>query len=184
MTVSKTKTAAKVKPALKGVPFKKFFGYFPVVLIAAVIIYWLYFKFYRFPAFEDLSIVENVNQSSLELAVEQITNANEFLISLLTALFGLCGFFLNKHKTQLRFLPLAIVYFLCLILLGLAYYSAFNVYASLINSLAQNTIALTPGASSCLYYIEEEFVLAGGTSVVLLSILIVIFINSTKIELS
>jgi hypothetical protein len=116
---------------------RKYLSFVPMAAAGALLIYWITFKVSEFPAFEDLTEINNDNRESIGLAVDQISNANQFLISLVTTLFGVCGYFLNKHKSDLKIIPLAIGYVISLFLLAFAYYSAFKVYTSLVNSIVR-----------------------------------------------
>lgn len=165
----------KIKIQLKNI-----LPYIPLFFALVVSISFFYFYLTEWPVYDDKYEVKPDNQFSVSLTIAQITNANQFLISIVTALFGVSGYFLNQHRKYLSIFPLAIAYFMCLFLLGFGYYTAFRVYSTLINNLSYNAVAFAPERSHTFFFLESQFRLCLGASFTLLCILLVVFVESQK----
>ena len=104
-----------------------------------------------------------------EQTIEMIKQLNGYLISLATLMFGGLGFYLTQHRPSLR-MPQQTAFFAAACLLVLSFWFATMTYSQVATELAQNLIALVPGRSRVLYYVEMEVTTAGAAAVLLLAL--------------
>ena len=81
---------------------------------------------------------------------------NSYLISLTTLIFGGFGWYVTQHKPSMRPDFVRATFFSAVGFTSLAAWYAFQAYAQLVSELAQDTLALVPGQSRILYYLELE----------------------------
>ena len=109
---------------------------------------------------------------SQEIAINLTIELNKYVVTIGASLFGLVGFYVNNYSKPLTVRSIKLAFLLTLFLLGLGGYYAFLIYTALTNSLSQGAYPLNPEGSTVLGYIELEFILCLGASLVLGSIFI------------
>jgi hypothetical protein len=90
-------------------------------------------------------------------------------------MFGAIGFYLTKYRQEIRVNWVGPAFLISLVLLGLVHYYGFRVYTQLITELSQNALAIRPGQSRILYYLQMEFWTSLGTSLILLFLFVYVF---------
>jgi hypothetical protein len=160
---------------------KKVWNVMPLLVAAVAIGIFTYFWFKRAPVFVDYEtlVAGNLNEAQKE-TITMVTELNKFLVSLGTLMFGAIGFYLTKYKKEIQTMWVAVAFLVSLILVGLTYYYAFRVFSQLTSELAQNALAIQPGKSRILYYIEMEFWTSLGASLILLFLFVHVFSVRSK----
>lgn len=126
--------------------------------------------FVNYDGFPNGDLVEAQRQT-----ISIATELNNFLVSLASALFGGIGFYMTKYRSRLSSPTSLVALFWATGLLCLTYYWAFRTYAQLTAELAQRALAITPGQSWILYYLELEFWTFLGASVTLFTLALQVF---------
>ena len=129
----------------------------PIILSCIFIIFFILSYFSNKPVADLPTDITKIGKENVEMSVSIIQEMNKYLVSISTALFGVCGFFLNNNKNNINKGSIGYAYLISLIFLGLSFFYAFNVYAGLTNNIVQGKISLTPGTSDVLFDLEMEF---------------------------
>jgi hypothetical protein len=141
---------------------------------------YLFLRWHAAPAFinydglPDGNLVETQKQT-----IAIVTELNSFLVSLASALFAGIGFYITKYRNKLSSINSVIALSWATGLLCLTYYWAFRTYAQLTSELAQKALAITPGQSWILYYVDLEFWTFLGASVTLFTLALSAFAHGT-----
>ena len=153
----------------------------PLIVAIVVVGVSIYFYFKLDPSFVNLQPLSDGKLSEAQnQTISMITELNKYLISLGTLMFGVIGFYLTKYKQEIHVNYVGPAFLISLILLGLVYYYAFRVYVQLTGELAQNALAIQPGQSRILYYLQMEFWTSLGSSLVLLFLFVYVFYIGRK----
>jgi hypothetical protein len=124
----------------------------------------------RHPSFVDLVTLKDGAVSEAQLqAVDMVKELNTYLVSTTTLLLGGLGWYLSQYRPpKSRIVHMA--FFASVAFLTLAYIYAGLTNVELTDELAQNSLALKPGFSLVLYYLEMEIWTCGIASVLMLSV--------------
>jgi hypothetical protein len=102
-------------------------------------------------------------------AVDMVKELNTYLISTTTLLLGGLGWYLSQYKPpKSRIVHTAFFASVAFVVLALVYAGMTNV--ELTDELAQNSLALGPGRSSILFYLEREIWTCGIAAVLMLGV--------------
>lgn len=142
-----------------------------IPLIAIAFITWYLF----YIPLNDYKDLTNSISDSIKLATNTIIELNKYLISINTSLFGFGAFIMKDYQSNLKNKFIGLAFYLALFLLAADFYFAFRVYTDLLNSLAQNQIALHPNNSKVMYYLNLQFIACTGSSISLLSVFVSAF---------
>ncbi|MFI5329822.1 MAG: hypothetical protein ACHQ2F_02125 [Desulfobaccales bacterium] len=155
----------------------------PLIIAVLILIMVFSLGFKRNPSFTDYNSLVNGNLNDAQKhTISMVTELNKFMISITTLLFGVLGFFLINYRKKIHIWWTASAYFISLILLSFANFWAFLVYSQLAYEFAQNTLAMTPGKSKTLYYLEMSFWTSAGASLILLFLFVFVFIAGSDEE--
>ncbi len=149
----------------------------PLIVALVVVAACIYLRFKLNPGFvnfEDIKPDTGLSEVQKQV-ISMVSELNRYLISLGTLMFGAIGFFLTKYRQDIRVNRVGPAFLISLALLGLVHYYAFRVYTQLTAELSQKTLALQPGQSKILYYLEMEFWTSLGTSLILLFLFVYVF---------
>ncbi len=109
------------------------------------------------PAFTDYrSLDKGTLVDAQTQALAMVKELNSYLISLSTLIVGGVGWYLSQYRSALRPAITRTAFFFAVGLMGLAAWYAFQTYAQIVTELAQDVIALTPGQSRILWYLQLE----------------------------
>lgn len=147
----------------------------PVVIGVLVFLYIVYMWWEAQPIIDPDGLNE-LDQGELsdaqEKTVEIIVDLNKFLISSASLMFGAVGFYLKQYGSDLPKAGPGTAFMIALVLLIWAYYSALKAYTELTSELGQDLLNVYPGQSRILFYLEVEYLTAGGAAIVILSIFV------------
>jgi hypothetical protein len=124
----------------------------------------------RHPSFVDLvTLKDGAVSDAQSQAVDMVKELNTYLLSTTTLLLGGLGWYLSHyHPPKSRVVHTA--FFASVAFVTLAYIYAGLTNVELTNDLAQNSLALKPGSSLVLHYLEMEVWTCGIASVLMLSV--------------
>jgi len=141
-----------------------------VVSIVLMGVYaWLTYAL-RHPPFVDLTTLKDgVVSAAQSQAVSMVKELNTYLVSTTTFLLGGLGWYLSQYKPP-KSMVVHTAFFASVAFLTLAYMYAGLTNVELTDELAQNSLALKPGGSLVLYYLEMEIWTCGIASVLMLGV--------------
>ena len=103
---------------------------------------------------------QSLNEGELTEAQEQtatmVKELNSYLISLTTLIFGGFGWYVTQYPPALHASVTRTIFFAAVGFMSLAGWYAFQTYAQIAAELAQDALALVPGQSRILYYLQLE----------------------------
>src|SRR5262245_34651192 len=124
----------------------------------------------RYPQFVDLVTLTNGAVSDAQShALDMVKELNTYLVSTTTLLLGGLGWYLSQYRPP-KSRVVHTVFFASVVFLTLAYIYAGLTNVELADELAQNSLALKPGSSLVLYYLEMEIWTCGIASVLMLGV--------------
>lgn len=138
--------------------------------LAAVAIYWLIAPHWLEPRFVDLKALTDGSLTDTQSsAIDMVKELNGYLVSTTALLLGGLGWYLSQYRPPTsRLVHAAFFASVGFVVLALIYAGLTDV--QLADELAQNSIALTPGTSRILYYLEMEIWTCGISAVLMLGV--------------
>ena len=138
-----------------------------LVVVAA---FWIAAPHWLEPRFVDLAkLADGSLTDSQSSAIDMVKELNGYLVSTTTLLLGGLGWYLSQYRPPTsRVVHAAFFASVGFVILALIYAGLTDV--QLADELAQTSIALTPGTSRILYYLEMEIWTCGISAVLMLGV--------------
>lgn len=116
---------------------------------------WLAWNYYRgTPSVVDFANIDRLSDAD-KAAIDMAKEPNKYLASFASLLTAALGYYTTKLPKRGPWLTVALV--LCLALVSLTLLFGYLSYAELTSELAQSALALLPGRSRVLFFLEMEF---------------------------
>ena len=155
----------------QGLTLDKFPRLIPLlVALVAMSGYAIVAQWRWYPPLVDLTALANGAITEAQgQAVDMVKELNTYLVSTTTLLLGGLGWYLSQYKPpKSRIVHTAFFASVAFLTLALVYAGMTNV--ELTDELAQNSLALDPGRSSILFYLEREIWTCGIAAVLMLGV--------------
>jgi hypothetical protein len=161
---------------------KKRLGFFlectPLYIAIIALCFATYLYFSGKPTYVDYqSLLSGKLTDAQKQTISTSTDLNKYFISLATLMFAALGFYLTKYKRCLSANILGAALILVVVLLAGTYFFGVRAYCTMVSELAQNALAVDPGYSWLLFYLEMGFWTSVCAGLTMLCIFVFVFIQ-------
>lgn len=121
--------------------------------------------------FVDYTYLDNGDlQAAQQHTLDWVKELNSYLISSSTLIIGGVGWYLTNYSSAMRPRLVRSLFFCAVGLTFLASWYGFRVYTQVVTELSQDALALTPGHSRILMFLELEGAACGMGAILLVSL--------------